>query len=58
MRDFPQCWAEGIRSTIYKGGNSNLPETYRGITILPILEKVFEIAIYRRLSFVNEAFCM
>ena len=57
MRDFPQCWAEGIRSTIYKCGNSNLPENYRGMTILPILEKVFEIAVYRRLSFVNEAFC-
>ena len=56
-RDFPQCWAEGVRSTIYKGGNSILPENYRGITILPILEKVFEIAVYRRLSFVNEAFC-
>ena len=46
-----------VRSTIYKGGNSILPENYRGITILPILEKVFEIAVYRRLSFVNEAFC-
>ena len=56
-RDFPQCWAEGVRSTIYKGGNSNLPENYRGIEILPILEKVFAIAVYRRLSFVNEAFC-
>ena len=37
--DFPQFWAEGGRSTIYKGGNSNLPENYRGITILPILKK-------------------
>ena len=55
--DFPQCWAAGVRSTIYKGGNSNLPENYRGIEILPILEKVFAIAVYRRLSFVNEAFC-
>ena len=38
-RDFPQCWVEGVRSTIYKGGTSNLPENYREITILPILEK-------------------
>ena len=55
MRDFPQCW--GIRSTIYKGGNSYLPENYKGIAILPMIEKVFEIAVYRRLNSVNEAFC-
>ena len=56
-RDFPQCWAEGIRSAIYKSGKADLPENYRGITILPIIEKVFEIAVYKRLNFVNEAFC-
>ena len=27
-----------------------------GITILPIIEKIFESIVYRRLSFVNDAF--
>ena len=29
---------------------------YRGITILPIIQKIFEIIVYRRLSFDNDAF--
>ena len=56
-RDFPECWAEGLRSAIYKSGGKEIPENYRGITILPVLEKVFEIAVYKRIVFVNEAFC-
>ena len=44
-RDFPECWAEGLRSAIHKSGRYEVPENYRGITILPVLEKVFEIAV-------------
>ena len=55
-RDFPEVWAEGLRSAICKAGNSTVVDNYRGITILPIVEKVFEVAVYRRLSFANEAF--
>ena len=55
-RDFPDLWSEGIRSAVFKSGPRNIVENYRGITILPILEKVFEAAVYKRLSFVNEAF--
>ena len=46
-RDFPECCAEGLRSAIYKSGRYEVPENYRGITILPVLEKVFEIAVYK-----------
>ena len=56
-RDFPECWAEGIRSAIYKSGGKGIPENYRGITILPVLEFFFEIAVYKRIGFVNEPFC-
>ena len=52
---WPLC--EGLRSAIYKSGGKEIPENYRGITILPVLEKVFEIAVYKRIGFVNEAFC-
>ena len=49
-------WTEGIRSAVHKGGTEKLVDNYRGITILRIMEKVFEISVYRRLSFLNEAF--
>ena len=39
----------------YKAGDKLLPDIYRGITILPIFEKIFEMAVYEHLSFVNEA---
>ena len=56
-RDFPECWAEGLRSAIPKSGRYEVPENYRGITILPVLEKVFEIAVYKIINFANDAFC-
>ena len=40
---------------LYKSGKRNLVDNYRGITILPVTEKIFEVAVYKRLSFVNEA---
>ena len=46
-----------LRSAIYKKGQTNIPANYRGITILPIIEKIFEVAVYKRVCFVNEAFC-
>ena len=56
-RDFPECWAEGLRSAIHQSERYEVPENYRGITILPVLEKVFEIAVYKIISFANDAFC-
>ena len=55
-REFPKSWSEGVRSAVFKSGKINNVENYRGITILPILEKIFEISVYKRLKFVNEAF--
>lgn len=57
QREFPESWSEGLRSAIFKSGKTKCVENYRGITILPILEKIFEVAVYKRLSFANEAFC-
>ena len=56
FREFPDVWACGIRSALFKNGSRAQVDNYRGITILPIMEKIFEIAVYRRLYFVNEAF--
>ena len=56
QRDFPDAWSGGIRSAVFKSGIRNIVDNFRGITILPIMEKVFEAVVYRRLAFVNEAF--
>ena len=55
--EFPDSWCEGIKSSIFKAGDRLNADNYRGITVLPIFEKVFEIIVQRRLEFVNEAFC-
>ena len=56
MDDFPKLWTEGLRSAVFKSGSRLHAGSYRGITILPIIEKIFEIIVYNRLSFANEAF--
>ena len=55
-REFPQSWAEGLKSAVYKSGIRNNPNNYRGITILGIFAKIFEILVSNRLQFINEAF--
>ena len=56
-RDFPAAWCEGLRLAIHKSGDRLDPTSYRGITILPTFEKVFEIGFNKRLEFLNEALC-
>ena len=56
QRDFPQLWTEGSQSAVFKSGCQLDTGNYRGITVLPIIEKIFEIRVYHRLSFANEAF--
>ena len=56
MRDFPAVWSEGLRSPVYKGGDINDTKNYRGITVLSIFGKLFEMLVHNRLAFANEAF--
>ena len=56
MKDFPATLCEGLRSPIFKSGSRADPSNYRGVTVLPVIEKLFEIAVQRRLEFVDEAF--
>ena len=56
MRDFPEVWAEGLRSSIYKSGAINDRNNYRGITVLSVFTKIFETAVNNRISFINDAF--
>ena len=55
-REFPDTWAGGLRSAVFKSGKQNIVDNFRGITILPIMEKIFESVVYRRLTFINETF--
>ena len=54
--DFPAAWSEGLRSAVFKSGSRMDTDNYRGITVLPIMEKIFEIIVYHKLHFANEAF--
>ena len=36
LRQFPDAWAEGLRTSVYKPGDKLNPDNYRGITVLPI----------------------
>ena len=56
LRDFPTLWTEGLKSVLFKSGSRLDTGNYRGITILPIIEKIFETVVYHRLSFANDAF--
>ena len=55
-RDLPEVWAEGLRSGIYKAGPRKLVGNYREKTVLSIFARLFEILVYNRLTFLNEAF--
>ena len=55
-RSFPQVWTDGLRNPIYKTGSVDITSNYRGITVLPIFEKVFEMAVTRRLEFIDDTF--
>ena len=45
---FPQQWCQSIIVPIHKKGNKSDPDNYRGISLLPILSKVFSSIIARR----------
>ena len=54
--DFPEIWSEGIRSSVFKAGDKLDTNNYRGITVLSVFAKIFEIIVQRRFDYVNEAF--
>ena len=56
QRQFPEHWAEGLRNPIFKSGSRSSCNNFRGITVLSVFEKVFEIVILTRLEFLSEAF--
>ena len=55
-REFPETWATGIRSAVFKNGQRCQEKKIRRHHDLASNGKIFEAAVYRRLSFLNEAF--
>ena len=55
-RDFPADWAVGLRSAIYKSGIKSSTLNYRGVTVLPMFEKIFEILVQKRIEYIDEVF--
>ena len=46
---FPTPWSIGCIKPIYKKGDESLPSNYRGITLLPIMAKLFTSILNKRL---------
>ena len=56
MRGFPETWAYGLKTPVPKPGDPLCKDNYRGITVLPMMTKIFECLVNNRLVFINEAF--
>ena len=54
-KSYPKGWSCGIITPIYKSGENDNPDNYRGITINSCLSKLFDLLLANRLtSFVNK----
>lgn len=48
--EYPQSWGEGIIIPIFKGGEVNEAQNYRGITLINILAKIYSQILLNRLT--------
>ena len=48
----PQCFRRGVQVPLYKGKDTCIldPNNYRGITLLPTFNKIFEVLVWQRLK--------
>ena len=50
MNGVPSDWCKGIIHPIFKAGDVNDPGNYRGITVTPVLSKLFAMILEARMS--------
>ena len=49
--DFPPTWGQSILVTLFKKGDTNDPNNYRGISLLDVIGKIYTSIITRRITF-------
>ena len=54
--EFPEAWSKAIIVPLYKKGDPNLAENYRGISLLDIFRKIYTSVLNRRLTFFANIF--
>ena len=54
-REFPDHWAEGLRTPVFKNGRVDDSDNYRGITAISVFAKIFETVVNNRIVFASEA---
>ena len=52
--DFRQIWIKGFRSAVFSTGTLTDTYNHKEVTVLPLIEKIFKIIVYRKMPFVNE----
>ena len=50
---YPDDWAQGLIYPVHKKGDRSDPQSYRKVSLVPSLAKVFESVLENRLSFKN-----
>lgn len=45
---YPEDWSTGIIVPIFKKGDPNSPSNYRGVTLVPILDKLYSFLLHER----------
>jgi hypothetical protein len=50
LESVPEKWGEGVVVNLFKAGDTTDPSNYRGITLIPILRKLFSTMIRLRLE--------
>ena len=50
LEHFPECWARGKIVPIYKSGDKNIANNYRGITLLSCIGKLFTRIMNTRMT--------
>ena len=48
--EYPRSWGEGIIVPIFKGGDANMAQNYRGITLINIIAKIYSQILLNRVT--------
>ena len=54
--DFPTSWCNSVIVTLYKKGDANIPDNYRGISLLNVFGKIYTSILTRRVTFYTNTY--